>query len=422
MTDVALDRWTPRSCAVIAACGVGNIVGATTVINNTFSSFLIPVSTSLHLQRSQFSFVLTILSLVGVVAYPLSGRLIDRFGARPVALAGNLLFGGMVMSLALLPPIPWALYAMFVGVGVAATLPSTVLMARVASTWFQRSRGLALGLSGGLAFGVGGMIIPPAAQALLDAFGWRVAYFGLGAIVIGVGFPVFLLFLREAPIVPPAPGPATRAGAEAEAAPGLSAAGALRQPAFWILLASVALGAGSISALVTHMAPLVTDRGISPMVATGALVGLFVTNAAWQIVIGLVLDRGRTPRIAAPFVLPAVAGAALLALARDPALIVVGGVLIGMGCGTEYGLLPFCIPRYFGFRAYGEVYGWIFGAIMLIQGFTPFLMDVLYEATGSYRPVMAGLCVMLVGCAAIILALPRYRFGAVQAEGVGRAA
>ena len=42
-----------------------------------------------------------------------------------------------------------------------------------------------LGLSGGVAFGIGGVIMPTVAQLMIDAFGWRGAYTGLGALVIG---------------------------------------------------------------------------------------------------------------------------------------------------------------------------------------------------------------------------------------------
>ena len=109
------DQWSVRAVLVIAACGIGNILGATTIINATFSNFLVPVSTSLGWPRSRFSFVLTLISLVGVVAYPVAGRLIDRFGARPVALVGNLLFGLAVASLALMPSDRFLVYLLFCG-------------------------------------------------------------------------------------------------------------------------------------------------------------------------------------------------------------------------------------------------------------------------------------------------------------------
>ena len=244
-------------------------------------------------------------------------------------------------------------------------------------------------------------MIPPTAQWLIDDFGWRTAYLGLGAIVVAIGFPVFFFLLKESPAFAVDQRRAT-GGA------GITRAMAFRQPAFWILFASVSLGAGSISAIITHIVPIVGEAGSSIAVALSALAGLYLVNAVWQIALGVVLDRSRGPRIAALFILPGIAGVLLLALAHDSTTLVVGGFLIGLSCGTEYGLLPFCIPRYFGFRAYGEIYGWIFGAIMLMQGLSPFVMDLLFEASGSYRLPMIVIAVLLAVSAAVVGFLPRY--------------
>lgn len=403
MSNEQVDRWTLRSVLVIAACGIGNIVGVTTIINATFSNFLIPVSTELGWQRAQFTFVLTLLSLVGVVAYPLAGRLIDRIGPRPVALAGNVGFGMSVAALALVPSAPLGVYALFGVMGLLATLPSTVLLARVVSTWFFARRGIVLGLSGGVAFGIGGVIMPSVAQALIDAYGWRGAYVGLGMIVIAVGLPVFFLLLKEAPL---SAQPAGEALAELQG--GVSRAEAQRHPAFWILFSGVAVGAGSISAIITHMIPLVAERGGSMATGLAALSALYAANAVWQTVLGGVLDRMESPRIAGLFILPGIGGVLLLGTTADPQMMIVGALLVGLSAGTEYGLVPFCIPRYFGFRAYGEIYGVIFGMIMLLQGISPFVMDLAFDAAGSYKPALVAVSVTLFACSVLIMFLPRF--------------
>jgi MFS family permease len=404
MTATVLhDRWTLRSILVIVACGVGNIFSVTTVINATFSNFLIPVSTDLGWHRSQFSLVLTLISILGVIAYPLSGRLMDKLGPRPVALVGNVMFGVSVACLSFIPKNPAYVYLLFGVMGLLSTLPSTLLFARVVSTWFYARRGIVLGLSGGLAFGIGGVTVPPIAQMLIQTFGWRGAYIGLGTLVIAVGLPVFFFLLREAP---PGIAPPGTAGADTES--GLTRAQAQRLPAFWILLGGVALGAGSIAALITHMIPLVAERGGSVTLALAALSMLYAANAVWQIVLGAVLDRRRSPRIAALFILPGALGALLLSFGAGIGTLILGGCLVGLSVGTEYALLPFCIPRYFGFRAYGEIFGWVYGVIVLLQGIAPYLMDIAFEAFGSYRPVILTVAVTLLLCSAAIALLPAY--------------
>ena len=64
------------------------------------------------------------------------------------------------------------------------------------SAWFDRSRGLALGIA--LAgVGIGTAVIPLLSNALISNFGWRHGYMGLGIIIFLLAFIPVLLFVRE---------------------------------------------------------------------------------------------------------------------------------------------------------------------------------------------------------------------------------
>ena len=80
-----------------------------------------------------------------------------------------------------------------IGVG---TLPTT--FTRTLLNWFDRKRGLALGiaLSG---IGVGGIIIPPVVQHLVGAIGWRETYVVLGMVVLLVAWPAVYWWFRDHP-------------------------------------------------------------------------------------------------------------------------------------------------------------------------------------------------------------------------------
>ena len=82
---------------------------------------------------------------------------------------------------------------------------------------------------------------------------------------------------------------------------------------------------------------------------------------------------------------------------------------MGLGLGTEYGVLPYFLSRYFGVRHYGSISGAIYGVIVLLQGFTPFLMDLVFDRTGSYRPAIFTIGAGLLAGAVLILRLPRFR-------------
>jgi MFS family permease len=78
---------------------------------------------------------------------------------------------------------------------------------------------------------------------------------------------------------------------------------------------------------------------------------------------------------------------------------------MGLGLGTEYGVLPYFLSRYFGVRHYGAISGTIYAVIVLAQGLTPFLMDLSFDHTGSYRSSMVVIGAGLIASALLILRL-----------------
>jgi MFS family permease len=390
-----------RLAGIGLACMLGNIFGKSTLINQTFSLFLVPVTTSLGWTRAEFSFTLSIIAIIVTFAYPVGGLLMDRFGARPVILIGNVLLGLSIMALATMGRSHWYDYAIFALVGITAALPSTVLLARVVSTWFRERRGLALALTSGLAFGLGGIVNPFLAQGLIAHFGWRVAYVALGALPICVVMPVMALFLRESP-----------AGVEGK--PALPGAdddpdfrAATRTSVFALLLASAAIASGAITAISTHLAVLLDGPAFHGHVAT-VISAYAMTGALWQLVLGRILDRVSSPKVAGLFVLVAAAGMLLLVTADTLSQAVVGGMMMGIGSGTEFGLLPYSVSRYFGLRHYGTIYGTMFGVVSLLIGFGAFTMDVAYQFTGNYALPVHGCIGLLCLCAVCLFALPRF--------------
>ena len=180
---------------------------------------------------------------------------------------------------------------------------------------------------------------------------------------------------------------------------------ARRTSTFWIILAAIALGAGCMTAVFAHVVPMLLDRGVSAERATAVLVTFSMVTAGWQVGVGLLLDRVSRPWIAAPFYLAALAGLILFASTSSYPQLILAGALMGLGLGTEYGVLPYFLSRYFGVAHYGSISGAIYGVIVLIQGLTPFLMDLVFDMSGSYRAAIVAIGAALIAGAALILRL-----------------
>jgi hypothetical protein len=72
-------------------------------------------------------------------------------------------------------PVLWKLYVFYVVLGIAGSGPAPVPYSKVGSSWFDKRRGLALGLTM-FGLGSGAIVIPFVAQRLIVTLGWRGAY------------------------------------------------------------------------------------------------------------------------------------------------------------------------------------------------------------------------------------------------------
>ena len=387
---------------VALACLLGNMLSPLLLVHVSLGQFLIPVSHEFQWPRQRVSGVLTLLALVSALAYPIVGRLADRFGPRRLVLLGLLGAGSGVLALGFSTPSVFVFYALFAVVGAFGSLSSTMIYNQVISRWFDNARGRMLGLTAGLGNGLGAAAMPFAVLILMSDWGWRAAFFGLGVIEIAVGLPAILFLLQDAPRRDRGHAPS------ADDLPGMTLAQAVSTSSFWLTLIAICLGAGCLTAVLAHVVPILTDRHFPASQAT-LVVSLFaMVGAGWMVVVGWLLDKIDSPRIIVPLYLISVLG--VLALERGTSLteLVGGGVLMGIGLGTEYAALSYFISRYFGLRRFGLISGVMYSAVTIAQGATPYLMDVDFDRHKSYLLSLHLIEGALVLGAAFIACLPRY--------------
>ena len=186
------------------AASVGVFVSFASLLVYTFGMFLKPLAEEFSWSREAVSAAFGIAAMTVAVCSPPLGLLLDRHGARRIIVPALAIFGGALASLALLTPHLWHFYAVFVVLGIVGNGTAQMAYTRAVSSWFEKRRGaaLALMLSGSA---VGAVVLPPIAQALIDAAGWRTAYALLGGMVLVVGLPGVLAFVRERPSTAAAP-------------------------------------------------------------------------------------------------------------------------------------------------------------------------------------------------------------------------
>lgn len=412
MTTKPFQGWR-----VLCAATIGLACGIATVVPASFGVFLGPLRAEFGWTQSEtFTALLFITFTSALLAAPVGG-LVDRYGARRVVLAG---FGFQILLLASfsrLGPELWAYYLRYLLLAVLALGTTHVAFARVITLWFDRRRGLALGiaLSG---VGVGGFLWPLYAQAMIGAYGWRQAWLLMALAVAALALPVVGLLLRDSPASvgqmpdgdPPravaVTGADAGAGASATAAPveatGIPLAGVLRMPRYWLMVATFFLIGFAVQSVMLHLVPLLTARGLPPMLAALAQSLLFVAVTTGRLATGWLMDRYFAPRVALAFLIAPIVGISLLALGAGGTAALVAALLVGLAVGAEVDVLAYLTSRYFGARSFSAIYGTFYGIYTLSGGLGPLFTARLVD-TGEGYPVALTVHAVLLAVAALLL-------------------
>ncbi len=368
-----MSRWR-----VLVGCFIGMSVATPAILLQPLGLFTKSVTGEFGWSRTQFSAVLSVAALFNALILPVAGYLVDRFGARRVAVVGTTL--GCVSYAALSLAHSYVAFLSIMAVAVTmGNLASYPAFMGLAQRWFDKRLGLALAItSTGLAVGVGGFSYLIAKTISLR--GWRVAFVTAGLAGLAIGLANLLLFVRDNP------GPMPEAERRADAAQielgGLSLTGALRTRDFWLYSASFLLVIFAVVGCNFHLPALLADRGASTsqvvsIVAIGSAGSLF-----GRLFTGAMLDRFPVLGVAGLFFAGQAIGFLLLIHGIRWAL--PAGFLLGAVQGAEIDVMGYVVARRFGRQAYSRIFGTCF-SITLIGAITgPIFMASVFDRTGSY--------------------------------------
>ena len=382
---------------VVAAAFCGVMVSFGSLLVFTFGIFVKPLSNEFGWSRESISTAFGVAAMTVAVCSPVLGRLLDRYGARRVVLSCMAVFGLAFASLSFLTPSLAHLYATFFVLGVVGNGTTQMGYSRAVSSWFTDKRGFALALVVA-GVGVGSMLFPWLAQQVIDAYGWRAAYQVLGAAVLAMGIPLTALFVRENP------------GGHGKfiTADGSSVRAGLASRAFWLLVAVLFLSSVAVNGAITHLSPLLTDRGISGEHAALAVSVLGAASLTGRLVTGYLLDRYFGPTVSFVLLAGVAAGIFLLATASYSGTALLAAALIGFGLGGEADVTPYLLTRYFGLRTFSTLYGLTWTAYAIAGATGPVLMGKAFDVSQSYSTLLTSLSVLTAAAAGLTLLLPIY--------------
>lgn len=399
---------------IVAVAALGLFLGAAPVIVYSFGVFVAPLSREFHSNRAAISFAFTLFGLAGAPGALAVGRLVDRFGARRIAIKSLVVFAVLLLSNGLFSGKIWHLYVLYFLLGLAGIGSSPLVFSDVISHWFDRFRGLALGL---MMFGMGiaAIVMPSLLQRIITASGWRDAYRVYAVAVLLIAVPVLTFFLKERPesmgLLPDGNGSPRAAVRTIHKDQGLAWSEVRRDRAFWCMIFAFFMLMIGLQGCVVHLPSLVHDRGSTAQV--GALAASCIGAALFvgRVCTGYFLDRFFAPHVAAFLFGQAALGMLLLAVHGPNWLPFVSAVSVGLGIGAEADVMAYMTSRYFGLRSFAEIYSYLWFGFVISVALGPYLMGVGFDKTGSYRVPLLALALAASVAAILITRLGPYRFG-----------
>ncbi|TCW78794.1 hypothetical protein C5O80_31385 [Burkholderia sp. SRS-46] len=396
----ASEAFDWQAVRVLLGAGLGMFLTIGPVLVFTFGIFLEPVAKLNGWSTVRLASAVGPAMLIAAMLQPVTGAMLDRYGPRRFALVAIPLFAIGLIALGIVPRtekgfIIFLVLAIFLGAG-----QTPVAYSYLVSERFDKHRGLALGLV--LSFsGLGVAIWPHIVSFLLAATGWRMAYVGLGVIVLTVGMFAATCLIRDPSKTSP------NADGDPMERDGLELREALRLGAFWILAISFFVMAAVTTGAVVHLPAMLMEKGVSLQSAASmsSLVGLASIVACW--LIGGVLDRVFPPLVTCLVLLSPALGCwalSVFGIAAAP----LAALLIGVGLGAEGDALGYVASRIFGIKHFGSIYGTLMVMFLVGASAGPALFAFFLAERGGYESALS-MSAIAGGCAALLTLLLRRR-------------
>jgi len=401
-----------------------------------------------------------------LIGAPVVGRLVDQYGSRKVLLPSILALGIGTSLFSVMSANPAMFYTIFFITALlgSATLPITWSKAIVNN--FDKHRGLALGIAL-TGTGLFGFVATPTIQAMIESFGWRKAYIGVGLLPLVLSFPMAYFLFHDKkekaalalsssntkkplsswiwqPLLVAAMlfgsmlfvitkfGPyqvvllmavflmlylayafvTSDKNGNASSLPGLTLRQAFSDYRFWVILVAIMILGAVISGIIANAKFMLLDKGYTEQEATSFFTGAGVIALSvlfGRLLGGYLVDHIWAPLVAFVFLSVPAIGCYILMQDMSVGMNVIAMVLVGFAAGVEFDLIAYFISRYFGMRSYGQIYGLIYAAFGLGSGTSPVIFNLVRGDDLDYSKVLSYAAIGFIVGAIMCLFLGKYR-------------
>lgn len=375
--------------------------------------FFTPVSEFFGVPKASFTLYFSVLNLAMMATLPVAGKLLAARDARVVLSVATALCGLGMFGMASCQEV-WQFYLVGIVLGVGVAPLIYLAVPTLINAWCVKRVGFFVGLC--MAFtGIGGVIFNPIGTAIIQSSpeGWRQAYLVFGAIILVGTLPFTLFVVRGKPadkgLLPYGAGEKDAADADGAATvgtQGVSAADAMRTPAFWAIVAFCGLITlnqtvyqflSSYALSFSNSLPQIAAA--SGVVASAAMGG----QAIGKVFLGSVSDH--SVRLGA---ICGIAGGAVGVLLMWGIPSVLALLPVGAFCfGVVYAMTtvetPLLVRSVFGSADYANIYSRVSMVGSLMSAVAAVFWSLVIDSAGGYGLMFALSLVCMAACLALAL-------------------
>jgi len=372
--------------------------------------FVDPMHDANHWSRTGIQVAFTILIFVNTWLAPLEGWLVDRYGPRPVVVAGGF-FAALSWAMNARAESLETLYISAIIGGLALGCVFGTCMG-TALKWFPDKRGLAAGMIAA-GYGLGSAITAAPLSTMIRTEGYRHAF-----LVFGLLQGIAIMILGALLIRPAAPAGLAKPQRRIYQGPELKPLQTIRTGVFWLTYLVYLLIAFGGMVLTAQLGPLSRDfglehRAITLLGVTAPVLTLAVSidnfaNGITRPVAGLLSDFiGRENMMLLMFSLEAVALLGIALLGHSPWGFLVFAALTFLFWGEIFVIFPAICGDSFGIKNATANNGLLYTAKGVSALAVP-LASMLVAATGTWNSVLlaAAFCSLTAGLLARFLLVP----------------
>ena len=395
---------------VLAASAVSEMLvqGATSY---SAGLFVLPLQAEFHISRTAANSAILILFLGIMLVAPLAGRLLDSRPMRQAMSLGAILLALSSVGIAVSSSLPVIGLILLFPMAAAFMVLGPLNTATLASRWFYRRRGLAMGIAA-IATSAGGFTVTPILSRAIAQYGWRHALAYEGVLLFAIILVLALLVIRDRPAdmgLTGHPENQGRAAASPATPPRLGWTEILYSRAFWMPCLTVATVSATCQALVVTLVPYGVGLGLKPVVAALPISAFAVAAASTKIVAGVLADRINQRYLLVAAALCMTLSWLTLCFLVFPGALFLAACLAGVAQGCALPTSASLIASGFGSARFGQVMGWGYALTSALLLISVLFVGAMFDRFGGYHLAFVIFAAALTGLLLVTMLVSPFR-------------